>query len=490
MLPERVTVETDEPAGGPSRRDDIRALLVVGAVATTAGVVAASLLASSVRLDSQHLALAVAAVGGLLTSYLAVTRFWAFVLLLVAARPTLDLLDQSSGSGDLDPAAAAGLVFIGTAAAWLLVQWLEGTFRRPSGVTLSLLGLAVAGFVSTVSSSDPAASAQASFKILAGVLMFAVLEQVLAREPERVRPLLLAFFASAVVPLLFGLAQLLWAPPDPTDNSLSRVHGTFVHPNSFADFLAVQLIVALAVLPHLGRRWQVALGALTAVSGVVLVFTYARAAWLAALVGILYLGARHRRELLVGVGVLVVAVLLAVPSTLTRVADVTDDTSYGGVPSNSFAWRIHYWGEVSRLAPESPVTGIGLETVRERMDEQLQPHNVHVQTAVELGAVGLAFLVALVVSAVVWLRRRRAEAVDPWSRSLAAAATAVAIAVALLSVSENLLTSTGPYWYLAAALTFGFRPRPARVPQPVERRTAVQAADRVSRPRPRHRVPG
>lgn len=452
------TAAGEAPAGEAARRADTRSLVVSGAVAVLVGLGAATLLGSSIQLERQHLALAVAAVGGLGTAYLAVTRFWVFVLLLVAARPTLDLLDQASGSGDLDPAAAAGLVFIGTASAWLLVQWLEGSFRRPSGVTFSLLGLALAGFVSTLSSSDPAASAQASFKILAGALMFAVLEQVLARHPERARSLLAAFFASAVLPLAFGLAQLVWAPPDPTDNSLSRVHGTFVHPNALADFLAVQVIVAVAVLPHLGRRWQVALGSLTAVTGLVLVFTYARAAWVAALVGVVYLGARYRRELLLGVGLAVAVVLLTVPSTLTRVADVTDDTSYGGVPANSLAWRVHYWGEIAELAPESPVTGIGLETVRERMDEQLQPHNVPVQTAVELGAVGLAFLVALVVSTVTYLRRRRAEATDQWSRSLAAASTAVAIAVALMAVSENLLTATAPYWYLAAAMTFGYVP--------------------------------
>jgi putative inorganic carbon (hco3(-)) transporter len=462
---------TDLPA--PTMPDDraapgrsVAVLLAAAAAGLLVGVAVAGALAQSVELGQQHLALAVAALGGLATAYLAVTRFWAFVLVLVAVRPTLDLLHQGPEAG-LDPAAAAGLVFIGTAAAWLIVQWLQQTWAPASAVTKSLFALALAGFASTLTSSDPAASAQASFKILAGALMFAVLEQVLRRHPERAAPLLGAFFASALVPLALGVHQLLFAPPDPTDNSLSRVHGTFVHPNSFASFLVLQLVVGVALVPATPRRWRPLLVGQLVVSGLLLVFTYTRGAWLALMVGLLYLGLRHRRAVLVGLLAGVVVVVAAVPSAIGRLADIGDDRTYGGVPANSFSWRVHYWGKIAEMAPESPLTGIGLETVAVRMDERLQPHNVFVQTFVETGAMGLASLVALVVTLTALVRRRRALAVGDWDRTLASAAVAVALTMGVLAVSENLLTSTAVYWYVAAAMTFGLRPGAAHPPEPL-----------------------
>jgi putative inorganic carbon (hco3(-)) transporter len=466
--PPSPTLPDDRAAPGRSAP----VLLAAAAAGLLGGVAVAAAVAQSVELDQQHLALAVAALGGLATAYLAVTRFWAFVLVLVAVRPTLDLLHQGPDDG-LDPAAAAGLVFIGTAAAWLIVQWLQQTWSPPSGVTKSMFALALAGFASTLTSSDPAASAQASFKILAGALMFAVLEQVLRRHPERAASLLGAFFASALVPLALGVHQLLFAPPDPTDNALSRVHGTFVHPNSFASFLVLQLVVGVALVPATPRRWQPLLIGQLVVSGLLLVFTYTRGAWLALVGGLLYLGLRHRRAVLIGLLTAVVVVVATVPSAIGRLADIGDDRTYGGVPANSFSWRVHYWGKVAEMAPESPLTGIGLETVAVRMDERLQPHNVFVQTFVETGAIGLASLVALVVTLTAVVRNRRALAADDWNRTLASAAVAVALTVGVLAVSENLLTSTAVYWYMAAAMSFGLRPG---APRPLGPEPAVQPA--------------
>src|SRR5262245_14444252 len=58
---------------------------------------------------------------------LAVTRFWAFLLLLMAIRSALDGLQSGSGGvGSLDPGTVVGAVFLLAGLVWLFVQWRSG----------------------------------------------------------------------------------------------------------------------------------------------------------------------------------------------------------------------------------------------------------------------------------------------------------------------------------------------------------------------------
>jgi putative inorganic carbon (hco3(-)) transporter len=436
------------------------------------GVVFAAFVVLLTSLPLATAALAVAALLGGLAGLVAALRFEWFVVGLLLVRSALDVLDQEDGAGGgLDPAAAIGMLFVVIGGVWLLVQWQAGTWTRPSAATRGLWLLVGACVLSVPLADERAPAMEATLKVVAGTVMFAVLEQLLSERPARARAVLLVALVSVVVPVGIGISQLTGDELSADLNSgLSRVQGSFVHPNVFATYLVTLLLAGVAVFPVV-RGWaRFGVSLVVLASGVLLVLTYARAAWAAALVGVVYLGVNGRKRLLAVLVVGVVVLVTAVPSIVTRLADVSAEREYEDQPANSLAWRIGYWGELVPLASSNPATGIGLDTARFKTDDGLRPHNVFVQTYVETGIAGCAALIAVIVGFTRSLAARKRAAATDWERALALGAIAIALSWLVQAPTENLTTSTVLWWYAAAAMTFGLgqRRRPAVVERPPE----------------------
>jgi putative inorganic carbon (hco3(-)) transporter len=453
-------------AGGP-------AVVLVGTVVI--GVALAGAVGVLFGLSLATAALVVAALLGGCAGLLAAMRFEWFLLALLLVRSALDVLDQSDQQGaGVDPAAAIGVLFIVIGGVWLGVQAQAGAWVRPSAATRALWLLVAAAAASVPASSERSVAIEALLKVVAGTIMFAVLEQILAQRPGRARHVLVAGFASLVVPAAMAWSQA--AQGDLTSDlntGLSRVRGSFVHPNILATYLVTLLLVAVACLPVV-RGWaRAGLVVVVAATVPLLVLTYARAAWGAALLGLVYLGIRVNKRLL-GVVVLGVLVLLAaVPSVLTRFSDLDDETQYGDQPGNSFAWRVDYWQELIPLANDNPITGIGLDVAQYKTDDGLRPHNVFVQTYVETGVLGSLALAATLTAFARTLRARVRRATTAWELALATGAVAVALSWLVQAFTENLMTSTVLWWYAAAMTTLGLAHRaPARTIAPAAPPTA------------------
>lgn len=405
----------------------------------------------------------------LAAAVVAAVRFEWFLIGILALRPVLDLA-KHGGNSLLDPSTAIGVVFILASCSWLYRRWRAGELLRPSPGTLALAVLAAMFAASVAGSGHVVASAAATLRVMAGVLMFAVLEQLLPGRPQLARRVLAAALGSALVPLMLGAYQALTASAAYAFTDVSRVQGTFVHPNPFATYLATILLAAIAVWPALQGRLQLAAGGLVVASGTLLILTYTRSSWLGALVGVGYLVTRRRRGMVIPLVVLTAAVVLAVPSVSVRIMDLSKAAPVAGVPSNSLSWRVGYWERLLPLADRNPLSGVGLETVQLNSPEKLQPHNVFVQTYVETGAFGLAALLAAIMAMAATLRRRRQRSGDGLDGSLAHAAIAIGLCLLVTMLSDNLLTQTTVYWYFAAACAFGYS---ARRPLPMARARSV-----------------
>jgi O-antigen ligase len=398
---------------------------------------------------------------------LALFRFEWFVLALIIARSSLDILHLGDPGGrNLDPASALGIMFIATASLWLVIQHQAGSTVPPSPATRGLVALVGACVLSCPLSGDVIASIQTTSKVLAGVLMFVVLEQLLARDGRRARLVVVATLVSFVLPALFGMRQWLGgigatrvqpsARGSDTLDAVSRVKGTFVHPNPFATYLVLVLLLAVAVVLVVNKGQRLSLAIVVVGAGVLILVTYTRVAWAAALVGCVYLGLRHHKAILVTLVAGLIVIGVAVPSTSSRLSDLTGSgPQIPGVPSNSLNWRIGYWRELIPLANRMPVTGIGIGTSQFETEQGLLPHSVFVQAYVETGVAGVLAILAVIIGFATTLRRRLREAAAGWERALAMAAIATALAVLAQMPTENLLTQSVNYWYLAAAGTFG-----------------------------------
>src|SRR5262249_59774304 len=107
---------------------------------------------------------------------------------------------------------------------------------------------------------------------------------VLGRIPldqRMLRLALVAALASAVVPVLVAARQSLHGAGAINAEGLDRIRGTFQHSNPFASYLMLMITLAVAIFPHVERRWKFVLAPYILASGALLVLTYTRGAWVA-----------------------------------------------------------------------------------------------------------------------------------------------------------------------------------------------------------------
>lgn len=172
-----------------------------------------------------------------------------------------------------------------------------------------------------------------------------------------------------------------------------RATGTGVDPNAFAGFLMLVLVLAvgqaMAARPLIARKLSIVTVPIT---GLALLLTQSRAAWLGAAVGVGMLALLRYRRLIVPLVALVVAaaVLGVGAGYLSRLT--------GGLRGHDAATQLRYreFANALQLIRDYPVLGVGFGDAP-RIDLQTGVSSVYLTVAERAGLIGLAlFLVALV----------------------------------------------------------------------------------------------
>ena len=406
--------------------------------------------------------LPLAAALALALGVLAITRFDAYVLVLLAARASLDLakLSGSRGGGGLaraiDPAGLLGIQFIVMATFWLAAQYRARTLERPSPLTQALSVFIAACGLSLVSSRDMLPSAIELSRVLTAVVMFVVLEQLMS-NPILLRRGLMAVYASALFPLAFtAFGFLTGNPRNEGKGGFLRIMGPFNQSNTFGRYLMLLTVFGVALWPHLEPRLKKWMTAILAGCAVCLPLTYTRSAIIGACLGLLVVGLLQSKKLILGLvlaGVLAVALIPQLGSRFSQLAEASESTTHNG---NSFQWRLDYWGEVVTLARRSPVWGIGLGQTQRITEAQKQPHNDVLRAFVETGILGLAgYLLSLAAMGRVAYLALTATEPDRREMSIrrGVAVGFAGCVVAFISVSlvANVITNVVNLWYF---LTF------------------------------------
>lgn len=390
----------------------------------------------------------VAVLAAALLVVLSIVRFELFILILLVVRSSLDLVKSSGGgTSATDPASLLAFLMLGASAGWLILQGRTRRTGSPSPLSLGLVFFTVAAGISVVGSAQIGVSSAAFVRIVAGVIMYFVIDRLLT-EGMPLRRLLIALFASTIVPILVPVFGWL------TGTSFSRVKdgvealaSTFVLSNNFAHFLVPFLIVGFALVTQVPkRRYRVVLAIFLAIGTFELVLTNTRGAWLALIVGIVIVGFVQNKAVLIAtmVGVALVAVL--VPTVNERITNLGADPDRPRETS-SWAWRVQHWETIIPLASDNPITGIGIGMTAKVTANQKEPHNDYVRAYVEAGVVGLAAYL-LTVGGFVWVAfRARKRAKSGFEAALALGIFAFAVAFAASSVAENLITGIVWLWY-------------------------------------------
>ncbi len=398
---------------------------------------------------------------------LGLVNFENFVFLTIAIRASLDITKTGAGNGGasgvnaatasapgVDPTGALAILFILVSFLWLLMRIREGRKSPPMSIhRICLMLFALAGFLSVIDSASPTLSLLEAIRVLAVVVMLAVLEVMLV-DREMIKRLIASIYISAVVPVGYTLFNVITHHSQFTSGGVSRFEGTFAQPNPFAIYLTLLIIMGVALLPHLTQKKKIGMSVLLFGSVVCLYFTYTRSAWIATVLGVFAVAIMGRRRMTLVVMVAGVMVsLVAVPSILQRFADLGTSTSAAGYASNSLSWRFDYWGQVLPLANSDPITGIGLNMSSLATNQQKEPHNDFLRSYVETGVIGTLAYIALLISmglvarhAMTFTRRR----LRSYERSVAVGFAACVMAFVILSIVSNVITQVVVLWYYVA----------------------------------------
>jgi putative inorganic carbon (HCO3(-)) transporter len=472
-------LEVDRRPGVAARSLTVVAVVLAAAVAAFSGLGAES--------DSKlAVVLPVALAAGVILAVLAFSRFSLYVMALLALRASIDLAKLSdaqtptaTGGAEaargLDPSSVFAVVFLLASAMWLAAQHYRQGALPGSTLRRALLVFVAAAAISVPAASNVRAAGLELLRILAAVMMFIVLEQLIVNHAI-LRQVLLAAFLSLVFPLAYTVFGFLsGGPASEVKGAFTRIIGPFATSNVFGRYLMLMIIMGVALYPHLGRAWRVALGAALVLSLVFLLLTYTRTALIGTAIGLLIVGLFQSKRLLFGLLVLTICALVLVPQFSSRFTQLADaPTTATDVESrNTLTWRLNYWTEVLPLANSSPVTGIGLTSTQFTTDEAKQPHNDFVRAYVETGLIGFCAYLAVLV-ALVGLGQRAVWVSPPGSldRGVAVGFLGCAVAFIAVSLAANVLSNVVLLWYLfafAAAASFVARRQPVPLhPPPAE----------------------
>jgi putative inorganic carbon (HCO3(-)) transporter len=228
-------------------------------------------------------------------------------------------------------------------------------------------------------------------------------------------------------------------PPDPTWLwSNNNFGGIFLDP-------LVALALGLALFGGVRHRrihWAVLV-----VLGTADILTFSRGSWFALVVIALVAAAIHPRRRILLVGLVVLAgVALVLPPVRHRIANELNPKS----PANSLVTRIHLWHATVDLIEAHPFQGAGLANYQAEIgpyravvhDPTVQTHvypdQLELDFWVELGVMGIVFLLGFIVELVryLWPAVRAGPLSHPWAAALALGWTGI--------LAHGLVDS--PYW--------------------------------------------
>jgi len=215
--------------------------------------------------DKTRIILPLAALGAIVFGVLALTRFAAFVYLVIGMRASIDLFKLSGSSAgntvtnnaaarSLDPSSIVGVLFLLAAAVWLIARYHDQGHLRGSRLRLLWVTFWAAGVVSVVGSSIPLTSAMETLRIGTVVMMFVVLEQIIVDRESMMR-VLTAVYVSTLFPLLYTFYGFATGHPSAeVKGGFTRITGPFSQSTTYGRYLAFMIIFGVAVYPYLKGR--------------------------------------------------------------------------------------------------------------------------------------------------------------------------------------------------------------------------------------------
>jgi putative inorganic carbon (HCO3(-)) transporter len=403
---------------------------------------------------------------------------WHAVLVLLAARASLDVLSDVAIVGGFNGAAllTTGMIVVG-------LEYVARNRAHILNLPLAkpMLALLAISSLTIVIAPDPGLALEHWIRWLSTVLLFLIIVDHVRDEGERGK-FLGALMLSALLPVLLAIYQFAAGEGNQATEGFNRVFGSFVHPSPFGVYLLTLLPTAAVLCGHSKRGWaKLGLFFLAVAMALCAVLTFTRIVWLGAVVIALVLGSAKTRATLVVLPLLVFAAVQLTPVLQDRFQGATETTGY----ESTGAWRIRHWDD--QLAQTSLSTlplGAGLGAVEYVLGQPA--HNDYLRIWVELGLVGSAAYLWLLGSLVRGAVRNLRGAQSSLHRYLILAFLSMFVGRMVMSLTDNLLIQPVLEWYFWGLAAVALSLTPSELPS---RSLAVRPTARPGTTHPPRAVP-
>jgi putative inorganic carbon (hco3(-)) transporter len=337
--------------------------------------------------------------------------------------------------------------------------------RRPLTAPFAIFAiwgpLLLTALFATLRAPDFGSAARLAMVILSYWAFFAIPFFIWRNQGDLSRFLLLVI-GSSIFPSLYALVDIARGLSTLSD---FRLQSTFAHANIYAFYLVLLIGIALYVrssqIIRVSARLKLLITLYIPFLLALLMLTGTRSAWLAC--GLMLLVYASRIDRRVFAGLLLAPVLLAAnPGFYERLTEVTNETAVDSLSQlnesthlNSYVWRQILWESAIPQILEKPLMGHGLETFRPSTPsffplvgpEGIDGHNFYLQTAFEMGLIGLVALLWLLGSVARQILKGRRR--DPTGMLIM---LCILIGYALESYSDNMHFYLSFNWYFWFAM--------------------------------------
>ena len=278
-----------------------------------------------------------------------------------------------------------------------------------------------------------------------------------------VAPLLVSFlqiFVPSILPL--QLSATVVPEPGSLGVGISRIRGTFGHPNTLTTFTYLFIGLTYWKINNSQRRW------IWLVVMAFLVFLYVTTK---ALFAIMMLAVFMIALVLPRLNILT---MIGVTTLFTGMIGLFASSDFGqkrldsisGTPllnpdldisraillsqgdNNSFNWRLAQWDYLMNASQQSPLLGFGLGLSTHVSTNKLLPHNDYVRALIEGGQVGLIFfLVFLIAQFIQLVKLFLASPINSKQRSFCYTLLAIFSGIPVGMVTENIWSHTTLFFY-------------------------------------------
>lgn len=376
------------------------------------------------------------------------------LLVTLLVRTTTDigyvLLGDAPASEPLRLAAVPNAVLISVlvvAGGLFILRRQVPLIRLPGGVLVAVL--LIVGLVGVVRSGR-VLSGLAEWVPIVGTFVAYGLAASQFQTKRRIGNVIAIFAASLVVPALVGLWQ--WSGGTyftVPELGVPRVSATFAHPNAFGIYLVVMLSVFLS--QAFGQRgWHRVLAwGVVGMCAVLIGMTFARVAWVGALVVVATVGVLRSPAVLLAMPAVAV-VVGRVPEISARLADPLG----GSFADRLLLWQttIERWAEATGaeqswfLVALNRLMGLGPGAVGALTAPvrgiPFGAHNDYLLLLVEYGVFGLALYVVLTAVVIRLAYRAWRASRDPTLRPLALGCLGVALAFPVMGLTDHVVGQT------------------------------------------------